>query len=41
MITILFEWSPGMAVSVNENYSYEDDNILPDWFTDQYGKGSN
>ncbi|KAM3966544.1 decapping and exoribonuclease protein [Aphomia sociella] len=32
MITLLLEWSPRSPVRVAENYSYEDDPILPEWF---------
>lgn len=36
MVTLLFEWTPGMPVRVNEDYNYEDDPILPEWYLNQY-----
>lgn len=38
LISILFEWEPGMPVRVSENYSHDDDPILMPWFLDNYGK---
>lgn len=38
MVSILFEWQPGMPVQVSDNYSHEDDPILLPWFLESYGK---
>lgn len=38
MIDIMFEWNPGMPVVVNENYAYNDDPILHDFFVQNYGQ---
>ncbi|KAJ8734003.1 hypothetical protein PYW07_014554 [Mythimna separata] len=38
MISLMFEWTPGMSVQVAQNYSHHDDPVLMPWFTDNYGK---
>nr|XP_049697784.1 decapping and exoribonuclease protein [Helicoverpa armigera] len=38
MISLMFEWSPGMPVQVADHYSHQDDPILLPWFIDNYGK---
>lgn len=38
LMSLHFEWRPYMPVRVTNNYVYEDDPILPDWFTENYGK---
>ena len=41
MISLLFEWAPGMPVQVADYYSHQDDPILMPWFTDNYGRLEN
>lgn len=38
LMTLHFEWTPHMPIKVTENYVYEDDPILPQWFIDNYGQ---
>ncbi|XP_063833442.1 decapping and exoribonuclease protein-like [Ostrinia nubilalis] len=38
MTFLLLEWRPGMPVTVSENYCYEDDPIIPQYFLNNYGK---
>ncbi|XP_026727388.1 decapping and exoribonuclease protein-like [Trichoplusia ni] len=38
LMTLMFEWTPGMPVHVTENYSHDDDPILLPWFLNNYGK---
>ncbi|XP_075982498.1 decapping and exoribonuclease protein-like [Anticarsia gemmatalis] len=38
LVTILFEWTPGMPVQVSENYSHDDDPVLLPWFIENYGR---
>ncbi|CAK1599880.1 unnamed protein product [Parnassius mnemosyne] len=40
LISLHFEWKPGSPVQVTDNYIYEDDPILPDWFVENFGKYS-
>ncbi|XP_059048958.1 decapping and exoribonuclease protein-like isoform X2 [Achroia grisella] len=32
IVSLLLEWNPGMPVRVAEDYNYEEDPILPEWF---------
>lgn len=38
LMALQFEWTPHMPVRVTNNYVYEDDPILPQWFIENYGK---
>ncbi|CAG5017796.1 unnamed protein product [Parnassius apollo] len=40
LISLHFEWKPGSPVQVTDNYIYEDDPILPDWFIENFEKYS-
>ncbi|CAH0699004.1 unnamed protein product [Spodoptera exigua] len=41
LMSLMFEWSPGMPVQVTGNYSHQDDPILWPWFIENHGKGAN